>query len=40
MTALRVLAVTGLCAAGWLTVAAILVDTAANALYQWTGDER
>ena len=40
MTALRVLAVTGLCTAGWLTVAAILVDTAAGALYQWTGDDQ
>lgn len=40
MTVLRVLATLGLCTAGWLTVAAIITDTASNALYQWTGDER
>ncbi|WP_281180668.1 hypothetical protein [Rhodococcus phenolicus] len=30
--------ITGLCLAGWLTLAVILVDTTANTLYQYGSD--
>lgn len=40
MTAtLRALGITGLCLAGWLTLAAIIVDTTANTLYHLGSDE-
>ena len=39
MTALRILAITGLCTAGWLTVAAIITDTTANTLYHYGSDQ-
>lgn len=37
-TAATVAGITGLCLAGWLTVAAILVDTTANTIYQYGSD--
>lgn len=37
-TTLRAIGITGLCLAGWLTLAAILVDTTANTLYHYGSD--
>lgn len=34
----RAAGITGLCLAGWLTLAAILVDTTANTLYHYGSD--
>ncbi len=39
MTRLATIAgITGLCIAGWLTLAAIIVDTTANTLYRYGSD--
>lgn len=38
-TTIRLLGVTGLCLAGWLTITAWTIDRASQTLYEWSDHE-